>query len=490
MPGDRVRAVTRIGRLQAMLLIVVAAFLFGAAASEADAKLSLKARPSVVSPGGEVRLTVRGSSARRCSVTIRLAGRTVVRKRMGRTLRLPVAANARTGSRRVSVRCGRRTASASFRVRTPRVRVTAPGTVVLTGDSAHSLCASTFGAGFRAYDAAIIPRRRVLLRCSQPYGTGKGSVAYDVDEGEVAWSVDTTSDVANDVGEAHFFRVSSSTTPASGLQGPRTTYTVAAVDLVTGATKWNAPINVSDGSSSSFAADEGPSGIADHPVSAVIGIGDDTSAYDAATGAPLWHVARSFFSVASGWYSTAGVVEISGYEDNNYGKHLTGFDARTDTRLWDLRFSDQCSYPDDTFLTGTIEWRFGKDYGKGCTTRHDVATGQLLAEHPWPADWEDVYGDPTGVLAFNGTTLALYPSDNYTTPIWSQPAERTRPLAISSQHVLVYAPSGTLLLRRSDGGITTTVPSEFGSSPSPAREGLVLAKAINNDISVLSMDPS
>ena len=142
------------------------------------------------------------------------------------------------------------------------------------------------------------------------------------------------------------------------------------------------------------------------------------------------------------------------------------------------------------FVVGTVEWFFGKDGGDGCTTRHDVVTGQLLSAKPWPVTWQEVLGTPDGLVAWDGTTLALFGNEDYATPLWARPSDRTEPLAISSAHVLVDAPSGALLLDRATGAITTQVASEFESGVSAVREGLVVKRDVNGDVHVLSMDPT
>ncbi len=359
----------------------------------------------------------------------------------------------------------------------------------MTAAAADAACAAAFGRASGASDARVIPQRRVLLSCRRLLGRD-GVVAYDVDRQSVAWKIDTRAYVDSAAAEQHFFAISSSTTPPTGLQAGRTIYTVHAMDLITGRTRWRAEVPIASAvRDDSLRVVEGLSGIPEHPLSAVVSFGDGTTSYDQATGAQLWHVPRAFDSPASGSYITGGVVEISGYQDNSYGDHLTGFDARTGNLLWDLRFPSPCNEVEASYVTGTIEWRAGPR----CMTRHDVLTGQLVSMQGYPPAWRNIYADPNGIVAMNGSSLAFYLPDDLANPVWSVSADpSTTPLAISSKHVLVAASSGGVLLSRADGSLVTRVSSEFLSDlRPPAKDGLLIrAEDLPSDFSALSMDPS
>lgn len=480
-----------IGRVRIPALAVAVAAFIAADASDAQARLTVTAKPSVVKPGGTVRLTIRGTGATKCGLNVRRNGRVVVQRRVRHTSRLPIATDARAGVRTVSIRCGKVRASTKFTVRgtsAPQPIPTSPGTEVLTATSANAACAAAFGRGSNTSRAQVIPRRRVLLFCGQLARGEDGVVAYDVDHRTIAWQTGTKAYEDSATGEQHFFLISSATTPASGLQPGHTTYTVNAVDLVTGRASWRMELPIAGTARpDSMSVVEGLSGVPDHALSAVVSYGDGTTSYDAVTGALLWHVPRTFHSTASGSYVTAGVVEVHGLHDNAYGEHLTGFDARTGNQLWDLRFQAPCTDVSAGHLTGIVEWRIGRR----CMTRHDVATGQLLSAQPYPPTWQEVYADPNGLVAWDGASLAFYRPDDLATPVWAVPAGATTPLAISSGHILVSAPSGALLLSRADGSVSTSVSSQFASGVStPVRDGLVTRFEVNGDVSVLSMDAS
>ena len=383
------------------------------------------------------------------------------------------------------------------------------GSVLLTVSQANDVCASAFGQGWQTLDdlhgGHLLPGGRVALLCApqqsaQSQGPSPEAYAvYDLIGRDVVWQADLTN-LATDpqngpdafFGMDHLFLISQKTTPAQGLQSASTAYTLTARDLITGATDWSTAIGTED-PTVGLNVSEGVSGIPAHPQTVVLSYPDGTSAYDASTGARLWHTANGYLTPASGSYVTAGVVEIDGYQDNDYNQHLTGFDAATDRQVWDLHFPSSCQPDTDgQYLVGDVEWEFSSS----CFEEHNVATGALLAERQFPSSWQNVEATPGGVAEWDGTNLAFYTTSNLKTPVWSVPSGQTTPQAISGAHMLVDAPSGSLVLDNSSGAITAHVPASFDTSSltpqgngGPVVDGLVESIAEDGDTAVLELDP-
>jgi hypothetical protein len=198
---------------------------------------------------------------------------------------------------------------------------------------------------------------------------------------------------------------------------------------------------------------------------------------------------RNIRSGADGSYVTAGISELG----DGSNQHITGFNAATERQVWDLSLPTPCEpEPDGQYVLGTIEWQLSTS----CFEEHDVVTGALLAKRQFPSQWQNVAGRPGAVAEWDGSKLAFYATSNLTTPVWSQPAGSTTPQAISGGHLLVDAPSGSLILDNASGAITAQVPAGFDTSNlvpqgdgGPVVDGLVESIAENGDTAVLELDP-
>lgn len=360
----------------------------------------------------------------------------------------------------------------------------------LTGRAAHRP-AYAHNEGFYMIGEILHPGGIALLDCGRNApGPPTMVVAYGLFTRSVLWRVNVKRADAYDATLERFFMVTQETTPPSGLSAGSTNYTLTAFNVSTGAIEWRVPFAAEGAGNadnhSLFGIFEGPSGIAGHPEDIVIEyLG--TSAYDAATGVVLWQLPYEYFSQASGGYVTDGIVEVSGYKDNAYGEHITGFDAQTDTEIWDLRLPTSCEYVEDGELVGMIEWEFGRH----CIEAHEVATGQLLVDQEYPSAGQATAADHSVVLAYDGSNLALYATSDLGHPIWTEPAGMTAPLVVSPGHVLVEAPSGMLVLSASNGQIVAQVPKEFseaeGGVVGPI-DGLVEKTAEDGQTIVLDLD--
>ena len=370
---------------------------------------------------------------------------------------------------------------------TPAPGLPAPGGTGVGDDPANDT-----GSAVANGTGTLTPAGLLVLECYSDTSTSTATlVAFNLFSRTIAWQFDTAGYDSYMFGTSHLFLVSHHTKPASGLQGASTKYTLTAVDLATGAADWSVPYfadNPHSGDQAIFALTEGPSGVADHPQSVVVTyLG--TSAYDATTGANLWHVKAEYATPASGSYTLDGVVEVYGYQDNNYDSHITGFDARTYTKLWDLRLKIPCAADtgsqDDVFR-GPVEWEFSGS----CVQAHNVATGKLVFDQKYPSSWQSVAASPAAVLEYGKDQLTYYAMPNLTQPVWSDKAGQTTPLVISSGHVLVEAPSGLVVLSAADGSLTTSVPDAlFPTGYYTIVNGLVVQTAEDGESSVLELDP-
>jgi hypothetical protein len=104
---------------------------------------------------------------------------------------------------------------------------------------------------------------------------------------------------------------------------------------------------------------------------------------------------------------------------------------------------------------------------------------------------------PEGIAEYDGSKLALYKVSDLKTPTWSQKAGDTTPRAVASGHILVDAPSGSLVLSSSDGSITAHVPTSFDDGGLVTQDlaaggyvvdGLVESISESGDTAVLELD--
>lgn len=379
------------------------------------------------------------------------------------------------------------------------------GKVLLTQRQNNAVC--TLGmnkrrrgrvAPWRAYaDNQAIdvlhPGGIALLACGrQPLGPRSMIVAYDLFHRRVKWrrSVVRADRFATTPNLLLLFFHRRK--PPSGLHAGSTTYTIKAFNIRSGKPKWRVPFVADnageEGSHYVASAAEGVAGVPGHAEAVVIGyLG--TSAYDTANGALLWHTPNEYYSEASGSYVTDGVVEVYGYEDNESDSHITGVNAQDQSQLWDLRLPVPCS-SESSELIGTIEWEFGRN----CVTAHDVATGNLVLDEQYPTDWQSTAANSSVVLAFNGSTLALFSTTNLLQPIWAIPADSIEPRFVSAGRVLVEAPSGLLILSAANGKIVARVPGSFPLGRSEISDimgpvnGLVGLTRVNGKSAILNLD--
>ena len=362
-----------------------------------------------------------------------------------------------------------------------------------SGSGPGDSTAADTGNAIAAGTGTLVPGGLLLLPCAPDQASAASAIiAFNLFTRAVAWQFPLGGYDSYQVGSQHLFLISHTTAPPTGLKSASTTYTLTAVNLRNGSTSWSVPYfadNPGADDNGISALTEGPSGFPGHPQSVVITyLG--TSAYDAGTGMNLWHIPTEYLSPASGSYALDGIVEVYGYQDNYYDSHITGFTARTDKKVWDLRLRSACAGgtgPEDDVFAGLVEWEFSDS----CLFAHNVATGQLVAENIYPSSWQSVAATPDALLEYNGSRLSYFTMTDLAHPVWSQPAGPTTPLAMSAGHVLVNAPSGLLVLSTANGSITSSVPATLfsGDGSYTVVDGLVAQGSEAGDTSVLELDP-
>ncbi len=342
-------------------------------------------------------------------------------------------------------------------------------------------------------EGPLFPGGVVVLSCgSKSVGPATAIVGYSVLKGVILWRRSVAGVETYGATPRHIVAFTSTTTPASGLQGGSTSYIITAYDVQTGRQVWSVP----------FAADsaaeegmfnyrglsgivEGPSGVPGHPEEVVIqDMG--TSAYNAASGELLWHVPDIF-----GGYVGNGIVEKRGYEDNDEEGHVTGFNVQTGAMVWDLHLPRRC-WTDQSELVGTVQWGFGNS----CVEAYDFVSGKLVSDAAYPEGWKGVAANHSYIVVFDGSSLSEFSTSDISNPLWSEPAGSTEPLIVTDGHVLVEAPSGMLVLSTQDGSVVAHVGGKFPTLNAAGLEtlttgpieGLVATSEENGDVAVLDLD--
>lgn len=347
---------------------------------------------------------------------------------------------------------------------TPLVAPTTPQSPTTTtttppGQSSSSTSTSTSTAeiGSSSYastpSTALITTGGVLvLHCS--LDTDSKYVGYNLFAQKIIWTQDVDGYVKYAVGPNHLYAISAKHTTPSGLQPGSTSYSITSTDLTTGKSDWTVPYDSFTATDATLSVSaEGPSGTGANPNSVVLTWGG-TTAYDETSGQLLWRTRNAYDTQASGGYVDYGIVV-------RYcnGTCIQGRTAKTGGTLWKLprTTTKTCVYPTDgSYLVGPIQWQFSDK----CYMAYNIQTGGIVASGTIPPTWSTHGSFLVGngeLLAFNGSQLALYRATDTSTPLWSEAAgATTRPIAISTGHLLVDAQAGIVLLNSDNGSIVRT----------------------------------
>lgn len=101
------------------VLLVLGGMLLGPATGEAKQRLRVIAKPASVAPGEAVRVTITGTRARRCALSLRpdrYRAKPSLRRRVARSSKLRITRRIAPGAKVLVVRCGRRRAHTSVTV--------------------------------------------------------------------------------------------------------------------------------------------------------------------------------------------------------------------------------------------------------------------------------------------------------------------------------------------------------------------------------------
>jgi hypothetical protein len=217
---------------------------------------------------------------------------------------------------------------------------------------------------------------------------------------------------------------------------------VEAVDLATGATVWTSPLerditddNWTHGSNQTVWEDPRDGATP----GAIVVHRNQFSAFDADTGALLWHVKR-----IGGEYIGYGVAAYD-TDVNSW----TARSAKTGAVVWTKNVPSFVNTGAPTTMVGPVGWWINS---RGVYAI-DVRTGRQVMNRVFPQTWKRVVTTPTLTLAFDGKNLQLYRTADVRTPIWSTPGDDVSPLAVSAGLVAVRAQAGVLALSGSDGSL-------------------------------------
>ncbi len=370
------------------------------------------------------------------------------------------------------------------------------GQVLMSPNQTSDICSSVSSK-------PILERSHILVfTCAAAAGESTNVVAYDL-LGQKVLSRTTIPGSKFAIGSTNVFYLSSTPSPASGLQAGSTKTSLTATELRTGKTLWTVPYTYpssSDPTNSSLTVVEGESGRNDYAQTAVLGFNggpDGSSAFDDLTGQLLWtvgHVSRSVyvnsfgsFTLEGAGYVGDGVAEAAIKDATSDNGSLTGFTAQTGRHLWTLPFPTACLHdnPPHFELVGGIEW----DYWQQCYQAHDLRTGRILSTGTYPSSWKSQLASPDGVVAFDGTSISFFGVNDLNHPIWSKPASgNPTPLGVSRGHLVIQADAGLLLLQTSDGSIVKMLTNNLESG-NIVNGFLFSGDQYGGNVTVIAVDP-
>ncbi|MCU7826712.1 PQQ-like beta-propeller repeat protein [Kitasatospora sp. DSM 101779] len=289
----------------------------------------------------------------------------------------------------------------------------------------------------------------------------------------------------------HVYVVSQTVTPAGALTGEETHFSVECLEARTGRSLWKSPVQdwlpaeQRSGLSPGLAeAAEGTDEADGHPHTVLVSL-HGTTLFDADTGKELWHGEAAGIGVE---YSPYGVRLQRPDVDPVLGMTVKGFSLITGRQLWSL---DVPPLPNpQEYEDGPVRILY---HGGDGIFAYDVRTGKVVAKGTVPKGLEDVVQGGSRILATTdgGKRLAFYSITDMTAPLWSIPAEVTRPAAVRPGLVAVNGPRGVVLLSPQDGSVRSEVRDTslvFGSGAIGAVPAYGLGLLGNDKVVVLDTD--
>lgn len=358
------------------------------------------------------------------------------------------------------------------------------GQVIRSSGFADEVCSNEFPAAdvgsTRADDRQLLDQGRLFLACPGGYllmDLFGGRVIWSRESGAVPGSSDEQS-VSESVvpGPDHVYVVTTTNHPAVDLDAAYLSREVEAYDAQTGQLAWSAPLEdfvpKLERSATSYSIEESPASTGQD---IVVISGDSHSAFEASTGEPKWNAEE-----ITGEYLGLGMsLESNSWNDDRW----TAYDAGTGAERWKKAVPDVGG--SDVFLEGTTLWQIGR---RGVIAL-DLPTGRQVLNRLYPEAWADNAHvvTPSYALAYDGSDLQMFRTEDLRKPLWSTPSDPVTPLVVTRDLALVQAQSGLVVIDGRTGQIRTDVylPEDASSSDWSVTDGLTLL----DDGSILELSP-
>jgi serine/threonine protein kinase len=320
----------------------------------------------------------------------------------------------------------------------------------------------------------ILPDGTTLIDCSDENGTANSVAAVDAGTGSVIWTRDipgTQASVDDGEGEQavllsgggkYIYLLRVTDHPAVGLHDEFRTRSVTAIDAHSGTDVWTQPLEKADRTDSNVTGTVSEQASTTTGQASVIVNVDDYSAYDRATGKPMWErpdlsTSDSSNPLLAGYGRSLDVVQ-----DDNGDDQVVCTDLASGKRVWTTPAnSDNDSMTSDGYqeLDGSTYWFFS-DAGYDA---YDLLSGKHNAHGDFPSSFQNTLATSRYTVAQVGSTLRLYRTGHYAQPVWSVASDGATPHIVTSRSVLVEASAGNQLLDATTGSLLQSDPSYTGS---------------------------
>jgi len=324
-------------------------------------------------------------------------------------------------------------------------------------------------------DPLLMPHGEAIYECHQTSQSGVNQgkttvykVAFDLFGRRILWK-DSLSNPDDQfvVGTKFVYKLVSATKPASGLQSAVTTWSIAALDPVSGRQSWSSDFPAQNPDRSN----RNPIRLLSEDPDSDLVIFDDeglVTAYSFTSGKYEWSadVCTQTQFCKHPRPGKGRTVLSNDRVENEY--NWEAFDVRTGTQLW-THSTLECE--SDSSVQG--EFALISRAGE-CLVVVNIADGKVVANKRFNRDLFAF--SSTGVLTYDGTNLKYFEHSNPETPKWSEPAGRTIPLVVSDTLALVNGPTGGTLVRIADGSFVGNIEINLEFVPQNyAIDGLFLA---------------
>lgn len=357
----------------------------------------------------------------------------------------------------------------------------APGDIVLSAEQMNTAC----GGGNQGQLEEVLPNGTAVLHCSDEAGDDLGLAAVVARTDNVLWtrtdlpgstdSVDKgngISEIQLSGGGSYLYFLHIADHPAQGLKEEYYTRAVTAVEVTTGKDVWTRPLERADRQDNNIEGSIDEQNVTGRRKVAVVKV-DQYTGFDADTGSLL--LERADLATASsnnpflaGFDRTLDVVA-----NDNGQSALICTDLQTGKRTWSTPVNNESGNigdTDDSELDGSTYWFLNN----GTMDGFDMLTGKHVAHSALPASFENPLVTPKWTVAQVGSSLRLYQSGQWSTPVWSVPSDGVTPDIVTSKVVVVEASAGIQVLdARTGNTLRTATPFEDSLHQSDVTDGLV-----------------